>query len=141
MFGKKGEEFLEGTGRVTDRPDGLSGSADRRSRVFGVLHLIPAPVRLTDDNLSAGLKRLGLDPFVAAGPARACSPCPPRLPTTVGPRVGSPLSHSRSPPSSWHRPSSPVPVRMDGSAGSCRAPSRALRFPAPPSCSRPPTAR
>src|SRR5207244_13480593 len=120
MFAKKGEEFLEGTGRVTDRPDGLSGSADRRSRVFGVLHLIPAPVRLTDDNLSAGLKRLGLDPFVAAGPARAGSPCPRRLPTTVGSRGGSHLSRSRSPPSSWHRASTPLPGLLHRSGGSWR---------------------
>ena len=43
MLGKKGVEFLEGAGRVTDRPEGPPGFANRRSRVSPVLDWIPPP--------------------------------------------------------------------------------------------------
>src|SRR5207245_1264087 len=107
-----------------------SGSSDRSSRGSPGIRqsplpglsrspLDPAPVSLTDDNLSVGLKRPGLDAFVAAGTCPgACSPCSPRLPTTVGSRVGLPLARSQSPHSSSRRASSPPPVPTDGSAGS-----------------------
>src|SRR6266571_9498383 len=106
---------------MPNRPDRSARPAEFLSLIVRVRKRDVAQVSLTGDNLSADLKRLGPDAFAATGPCPgACSPCPPRPPTTLGSRVGSPFVHSLLPRSSWPRVSSAGLVPTDGSTVSSR---------------------